>query len=248
MNKARGQCGFAECVCSLFYKIPKCTRRRLNGGGGGGGGEEDRRNSPMNKRILTTSQRFDRSMRNPVSLFPHTRSISIARYYVLRFNYSTKLYGNCALFVGATPMIHGDFLSFFSIELYRAGSQFKYNTGEKNGEDLISFFSFFFFYSHFLFQFAFDWFFRKSQSFFILFFISATKIHGKHWFQLWTTQLSGNQNSGRFEFAAFKYLKRFQKFSNILRNNRKKNIFQKYFNLFSPPPSPFNSIFYDNKK
>lgn len=153
MNKARGQCGFAECVCSLFYKIPKCTRRRLNGGGGGGGGEEDRRNSPMNKRILTTSQRFDRSMRNPVSLFPHTRSISIARYYVLRFNYSTKLYGNCALFVGATPMIHGDFLSFFSIELYRAGSQFKYNTGEKNGEDLISFFSFFFF---FLFLFSFS--------------------------------------------------------------------------------------------
>lgn len=152
MNKARGQCGFAECVCSLFYKIPKCTRRRLNGGGGGGGGEEDRRNSPMNKRILTTSQRFDRSMRNPVSLFPHTRSISIARYYVLRFNYSTKLYGNCALFVGATPMIHGDFLSFFSIELYRAGSQFKYNTGEKNGEDLISFFSFFFF----LFPFSFS--------------------------------------------------------------------------------------------
>lgn len=106
----------------------------------------------MNKRILTTSQRFDRSMRNPVSLFPHTRSISIARYYVLRFNYSTKLYGNCALFVGATPMIHGDFLSFFSIELYRAGSQFKYNTGEKNGEDLISFFSFFFF----LFPFSFS--------------------------------------------------------------------------------------------
>lgn len=177
MNKARGQCGFAECVCSLFYKIPKCTRRRLNGGGGGGGGEEDRRNSPMNKRILTTSQRFDRSMRNPVSLFPHTRSISIARYYVLRFNYSTKLYGNCALFVGATPMIHGDFLSFFSIELYRAGSQFKYNTGEKNGEDLISFFSFFFFYSHFLFQFAFDWF-RKSQSFFILFLFPRQKFTG----------------------------------------------------------------------
>ena len=135
-------------------------------------------------------------------------------------------------------MIHGDFLSFFSIELYRAGSQFKYNTGEKNGEDLIYFFSFFFF---FLFLFSFSIRFRlisKIAIFLYSFFISATKIHGKHWFQLWTTQLSGNQNSGRFEFAAFKYLKRFQKFSNILRNNRKKNIFQKYFNLFPPPPLP----------
>lgn len=134
-------------------------------------------------------------------------------------------------------MIHGDFLSFFSIELYRAGSQFKYNTGEKNGEDLISFFSFFFFYSHFLFQFAFDWFFRKSQSFFILFLFPRQKFTGNIDFNFGQHNYREIRNSGRFEFAAFKYLKRFQKFSNILRNNRKKNIFRNISICFIPPLS-----------
>lgn len=93
----------------MFYKIQKCTRRYLNRG--------RQRIGPMNKRILTTSQRFQSIDGNAVSLFPHARSISIARYYVLRFNYSTKLWElhairscNCHSY-----MIHGILYDFNGI-------------------------------------------------------------------------------------------------------------------------------------
>lgn len=122
-------------------------------------------------------------------------------------------YGNCALFVDvtATPMIHGDFLSFFQLN-YTGHSQFKY-TREKNGRFniLFSFFLFLFLFP-FSFSIRFDWFW-KSQSFFFFFFfpfLFRDKNSRKTLISTWNT-LSGNQNS-RFEFAAFKYLKRFKNF------------------------------------
>lgn len=119
-----------------------------------GGREEDRRNSPMNKRILTTSQRFDRSMRNAVSLFPHTRSISIARYYVLRFNYSTKLWElpairrrNCHTYDS-----WGIFYRFFNWIIRAVVNSNIHGTEERKRFNILSFF--FYFYFHFLFQFG----------------------------------------------------------------------------------------------
>lgn len=158
-----------------------------------GGREEDRRNSPMNKRILTTSQRFDRSMRNAVSLFPHTRSISIARYYVLRFNYSTKLWElpairrrNCHTYDS-----WGIFYRFFNWIIRAVVNSNIHGTEERKRFNILSFFFLFLF--PFSFSIRFDWFW-KSQSFFSFFphppspllFYFTTKIHGKHWFQLRT--------------------------------------------------------------